>query len=176
MLVDVVAIPLDHRPIELLPPGSRNRKPVAEALLNAAIADGSKKKHCRSRSRRQFLNMFWPLSKAGSSPSDPAPAAYPPPPAPRDIQINLRTRHQRRQSEPTTSEIVPRPQSSACNTPCCPAAVQSIAPPLGASRTTAKISRAACESPSPTAAPRQFESPDILPPESKAVRRKASAT
>jgi len=43
MLEDVVAIPLDHRPIELLPPLPDTTNPVAEAPLIAAIADGRKK-------------------------------------------------------------------------------------------------------------------------------------
>ena len=66
MLVNVVAIPLDHRPIELLPPRPRNREPVADVLLNAAIADGSKEETLQIPIADSISEFVLPFIRAGS--------------------------------------------------------------------------------------------------------------
>ena len=182
MLVHVVAIPLDHRPIELLPPCPGNRKSVSpKSLLSAAIAEGSKEETLQIPIRRQFLDVSGMLLQPDRH-RQIAPRQRPRRrPAPTVIsRLNLR--------RPPASGGNPNPsttirhrrairESSTCSTPSLPAAAAtgSRSRRCGASRTTAKISRAACASPSPAAAPHPSGSPGIRPPESRTARRIASA-
>src|SRR5581483_6150035 len=127
MLIHVVAIPLDDRPVELLPPCSGYRESVRRGIAERRNRGRVKKETLKIPVRGQLLNLhFGPSApKAGSSLSDPVPAACSPPSEPREYPARAANSRPAAASRIRLlhSKSFARPESSACSTECCPDAV-----------------------------------------------------